>query len=830
MMLQTIRLHPFGRFADESRDVQRPLVVVHGPNELGKTTLQQAIFHVLFTPTKLTKTRLNDTVGPWLPRPAGDHAAVTLTFEHGGTTWTLEKRWGGSPSSRLSDGTTSFADPDAVQKRLAEMLGHSEATFRHVLFTGQAELESTLHAIDTNSDDLRDIGELLRAGGGHEADVDEQRLRRGLDARIKSAFGRWNDERGRPEPQNGQEKGVANRWINGVGEILKAWYAWQELVAEHDELLALEQAIDRLNGEVAAIERTIATAADLVQRFGGLRDGVTARGELGERARRLAAEEAAMAAAFVGWPRAEATIDEWERQKADLEPLVNALHEELGNARMRDEAAAARQAFADIEAAKRACTQATADLGRHPDPGKERLVAVERLEKAITTAENKLASRTLAWHIEAEQTGTVSMEGGIDPVSTVTVGPQAVHGTAEARVRVVAGGITLTVESGGDDVGMLFDSLARDRESLATHLRACDAKTVSDARIKADRHREATNEADKRKGVYESLLRGKPFEQWAAEIKAIDDLPHARDIATVERAIADARQKLAAGDAKAATLLQAIDGWKATHTDPATLGENLITVRSELKQANDTLASLPELPEGFASPQAFIAAIDAAQASRLGGQQQLTDKKAEVAGLAGRMGDRRSEDVAEQAEARKRHFERVRMQGRCYLQIRDEFERIVAEREGDPLQGYGNRVAEIFARITGGGATLEFDGQLPATVVRGPVALPPERLSHGGGGALALAVRLAMAEAYLANGGGFLMLDDPLVHFDATRMAIAADILREFSDRAQVIVFTCHDHHAARLLGGSPATAPGDSASAASSAARPGPSPGESAS
>jgi uncharacterized protein YhaN len=37
------------------------------------------------------------------------------------------------------------------------------------------------------------------------------------------------------------------------------------------------------------------------------------------------------------------------------------------------------------------------------------------------------------------------------------------------------------------------------------------------------------------------------------------------------------------------------------------------------------------------------------------------------------------------------------------------------------------------------------------------------------------------------------------VHFDAARMAVAADILREFSERAQVIFFTCHEAHAARL-------------------------------
>jgi DNA repair exonuclease SbcCD ATPase subunit len=165
MRLHSIRLHPFGRFRDQSWDLAKPLVVIHGPNELGKTTLRQAIFHALFAPTDLTPTRLDRTVKPWLPLPDGDHAHVTLTFEHEGTRWSLEKRWGAAQMSRLSDGTTAIADPGAVQQRLGEMLVHGEATFRHVLFTGQAELERTFITIREREQagELRDVGDLLQA-------------------------------------------------------------------------------------------------------------------------------------------------------------------------------------------------------------------------------------------------------------------------------------------------------------------------------------------------------------------------------------------------------------------------------------------------------------------------------------------------------------------------------------------------------------------------------------------------------------------------------------------------------------------------------------------
>jgi uncharacterized protein YhaN len=51
------------------------------------------------------------------------------------------------------------------------------------------------------------------------------------------------------------------------------------------------------------------------------------------------------------------------------------------------------------------------------------------------------------------------------------------------------------------------------------------------------------------------------------------------------------------------------------------------------------------------------------------------------------------------------------------------------------------------------------------------------------------------------------MLDDPLVHLDRDRMAEATAILRAFAERSQVIFFTCHDEHAARLEGPAAAAA-----------------------
>jgi exonuclease SbcC len=800
MRLVTARLHPFGHFADRTFDLAKPLVVVHGPNELGKTTLRQAIFHGLFTPTKLTKTRLDDTVAPWLPLPTGDYAAVTLEFEHAGIAWTLEKRWGAGQACRLSDGATSIADPSAVQTRLGEILAHGEATYRHVLFTGQAELEQTLATIKANAKDLRDVRDLLNAAAGAAADVDEQKLRRLLEERIETAFSRWDDGTGRPERQSGREKGLDDPWKRDVGDILAAWYAWQTHEVARGRVLAIETELDRVAAHVARIEEQIHLAEDFVRRYGGLREALSERGVLEERVPRLEQSVATLNAAFTGWPRAEAAIAEWEQRPQELEAEHGKLVQERADADAKREGASRKAEFERISKAKLAWADAEAEAAQHPDPGADRIEELERLETAITTAENKLASRQLSWRIEADVDAAVTVERGVEPAESVAVGPEGVVGTAEARVRIAAMGIRLTVESGGgDDVDALFSSLKEKRTSLNDLLEACGATSMAAVKVMAQQHREAAATAGGRKQLYETLLAGKTFEQWTEGVAAIEKLPATRELAAIEEEITANRTRLAEGNATAKRHAEAIAEWKRQHTDHDTLTEQLLEAKSRLMEDRNRLASLPALPEQFASVKAFLEKLDGARQLQVDGQMQLTVEKEQQARLTAELGDRRSEDIAEEAETTMRTFERARSKGRDYLRIREELDRIAAGAGVDPLVDFSAKVADMFTRITGDATTLAFDGQLPETVERGGVEIPHDRLSQGASGALALAVRLAMAEAYLDGGSGFIMLDDPLVNLDKDRMTAAADILRAFSERSQVIFYTCHDEQVARL-------------------------------
>jgi len=84
--------------------------------------------------------------------------------------------------------------------------------------------------------------------------------------------------------------------------------------------------------------------------------------------------------------------------------------------------------------------------------------------------------------------------------------------------------------------------------------------------------------------------------------------------------------------------------------------------------------------------------------------------------------------------------------------------------------------------------------------VNGKTSLPTELLSQGTLGSLALATRLALAELYLKDDNGFLVMDDPFTDMDPDRRKAAAVALSSFAKERQVLLFTCHPLHAEELL------------------------------
>ena len=114
--------------------------------------------------------------------------------------------------------------------------------------------------------------------------------------------------------------------------------------------------------------------------------------------------------------------------------------------------------------------------------------------------------------------------------------------------------------------------------------------------------------------------------------------------------------------------------------------------------------------------------------------------------------------------------------------------------------------AAYLARITGGRyetlfidpltlsiETVPAGGDAVAPGVASPVPerIRPDSVSQGARDQIHLAVRLALVELMSRGEPQPVFLDDPLVHFDPERRARALELVREFSAKHQVVIFTC---------------------------------------
>lgn len=150
--------------------------------------------------------------------------------------------------------------------------------------------------------------------------------------------------------------------------------------------------------------------------------------------------------------------------------------------------------------------------------------------------------------------------------------------------------------------------------------------------------------------------------------------------------------------------------------------------------------------------------------------------------------------------------------------LREEHERLTLEYEalalaaetlreaGEEIQNrltpqLSRRATEIFARLTGGRyEAIALDRQLKAAarLYGDPISRESAFLSVGALDQLYLAVRLAICELALPEDNPCpLILDDALVNFDDQRCQLALELLREMSQKRQILLFTCHGREAA---------------------------------
>ena len=204
----------------------------------------------------------------------------------------------------------------------------------------------------------------------------------------------------------------------------------------------------------------------------------------------------------------------------------------------------------------------------------------------------------------------------------------------------------------------------------------------------------------------------------------------------------------------------------------------------------------------------------------IGGKIEVMDKRFEVArtqrndlekviaGLEARIEAEGGKGLAdraaaahEEAEAAAANLSRVTQEAEALKLLRDTLEAARAEASRTFVGPVARRARRYIERLLPG-CDLNFGDDLGLnSISRGGLSEGCGDLSKGTQEQLAVLTRLAFADMLLEQGAPVsLILDDPLVYSDDTRLDLMTEVLTEAATRMQVILLTCRDR-AFRHLG-----------------------------
>lgn len=138
MRIDAIRLLDFKRHRDLEVNPAPGLTVIRGPNEAGKSTIQEALELVLFRKADANREDIRQAYS-W---GSEDPPEVSIDFEVDGQAGTLSKRFAGPRAeAQLTLGDQTIRDFSAIQEHVAELTGiPTESFFRATASVGHAEL------------------------------------------------------------------------------------------------------------------------------------------------------------------------------------------------------------------------------------------------------------------------------------------------------------------------------------------------------------------------------------------------------------------------------------------------------------------------------------------------------------------------------------------------------------------------------------------------------------------------------------------------------------------------------------------------------------------
>lgn len=806
MKLKSIQLKPFAGILDKKVEFFPGLTVILGPNEAGKSTLLNALKSVLFIEVELTKVRFDNLMKEYMPVKGGDTIRVSLEFQAEGKDYFLEKIW--KPGNRK--GSSILKSPDQgeftidgeVSRLIDKLLPAHQGTVNNILLTWQSSLDKTMDILHKEDVNIRpDLGAILRSSVMETDGVSVEQLRSRLDREYEDYFQHWDIEKGAPE--NG--RGINNPFKKGVGKILKAYYEKEGIEKDYNETCKVEIGIDEINKQIQDEESKQKKIKDEINQNKDKKSQIHERQQIENDLEKIVHGIEEMKKINKEWPIKENwLLNEVSPRVSKIEEKQKKIKEEEDESRQNQENKEFRKWFKKLHKLHKKIEDAENKLFKAKKVTEEDIELLKNKKQEVKDLENEIKASKLTISFFAKNQQVLTLKDTSERKETLSLRQgEKIEKTFQGKLILEHEDWKMEVQAGEGEIDRLIYEKEEKTKEIEDEFKRLGVDTFEKAHSTNMEYERLRREVEYAKHSFIEELEEERYEELEEKYKQLGKEKQVRSLEKIS--VEQVRLELEFEDLqkKKKEGLEQIKDWKEKYGSHDEMISLLGGKQHKQKELNIKLGNLAVLPGGFNDYKSFYDYIDRLNDNDRKLQEEISILREQKIITENQKPDQSSEELNIQLGESEQNFQRILLEGKAVAHIKEKASDLLGKMDTKTYEGFQKKFVKYFIHMSGKSfSRVEMEQDIPEKLIKDDGSkLTYNLLSFGTKDTFSLALRLTMAEYFLRDKSGFLILDDPFVDMDPGRQALAAEQINKFAKTRQVIFLTCHPQTAEMLNG-----------------------------
>ena len=789
MNIKSVKTRQFAGIKNKEVEFEDGLNVLVGNNETGKSTMVELIYQTLYRDSKLSRSKKEDKdfIARFMPSDSkGDVVDGTLVFATDDGLYTLQKKWGASEMCELESSNDGIiANEKKIREIIDGELVYKRGLYDDVVFASQKSqanvVEHILNKLDKKALVKQDLVSIIASEGMASTEgIAPEEIEKIIQEKIDALSGHWDFVNDGPD----KKRGIKNKWVQGVGAILEAYYTKAELEYALQKSELAEKAIDNDNNKINE-------AKEKLENYQAEKD-----------------EYEHYAVALATYNSNMKLKDEYLKARnkisADLKEYPQLLkdYEEALHLKTLSKAQAIISQYKEIQAAKDSLDEAKKAIEGKTEITAEDDKKLVDLESDINSLQAQLSNLNLVANIK--KLGNTDIQ--VKSVATgkdvdISAGEFDINETVEITV---PGVMSMTIAAKGVDVENVKRQLDENNKEREALLSKCKVKDLDELRTKREEYTEAYHNLSVAQKDYDNLIEGinldnldEDYEHHKEKSSELEEL----DKKIKERC---GSESIDSYEAMLKQKCNSIEGEYDAESPVDCMKKNLKVAEAKLAEIDSQQGDVENIQKKYRDIDDVEVYKETLKSNIKDANNQIEKAKEDLSEHEKELGDVAPEDLRTQIDDATIEFQKLKDDCERWNHILAVLKATRENMAGEStMSDVQDRFAEYLSVITDGRINLKsMDENMDVNIQSGNNHMTYEILSEGTKDTIALAFRLAILEHLFPNGGGLVVFDDPFTEMDENRTEQACKLVQKFADAGNQVIFVTCDNKYKNMLSG----------------------------